>query len=105
MDLTVPQVCMADSALPAADAGARNDQTFRVQVPPNDDGSSDVPFQQDDDCICRCSHLLPSFFLHVENLNVLAYVTEQLDQTISLGSQSFHFIPSHLTPFHLTQNL
>ncbi len=68
-DLSVPQLCLADFDAPATLAGAskRSDGACTHRSQPNGNGPANMPFQQDDDCFCCCSHVLPSSFVRDEN--------------------------------------
>ena len=80
IDLSVPQVCMADFDAPApiADASS-NPQILATSLESHDDGSSSIPLQQDDDCFCCCSHVLPSSSVHVERLKAVSSIEKDDD--------------------------
>jgi len=92
VDLFVPQVCMADFDAPASAAGASNNKILRASSQPPERNSSNLPFQRDDDCFCCCSHVVPSFFLIEQTLNIVACVNELPQQMRASGSA--------ISPFH-----
>ena len=76
-DLSVPQLCLADFDAPATLAGASKDQTdLHASSQPNGNGPANIPFQQDDDCFCCCSHVLPSSFVRDEKTAICILARE-----------------------------
>jgi len=93
IDLSVPQVCTADFDAPAPIADASNTpQVLATSPESHDDGSSSIPFQQDDDCFCCCSHVLPSSFVLVERLKAVSSTEKEDDAPVP-------YRPAN-TPFH-----
>src|SRR2546423_1872657 len=84
IDLSVPQICMAEFDAPPSVPGASYKPL--TASPQHDDESSNVPFQRDDDCFCCCSHVVPAFFTRGEMLNLVAYVSAAPDQIGSVGA-------------------
>src|SRR5262249_47242698 len=84
VDLSVPQVCMADFDAPGATtAGASQDQTILgSSSQSHDTGPSSVPYQQDDDCFCCCCHVLPSSFVRIERLKAVSSVERDADDLV-----------------------
>jgi hypothetical protein len=96
-DLSVPQLCMADSDAPASVAGASSHPLILATSPKShDDGSSSVPFQQDDDCFCCCSHVLPSSFVHVERMKAVSSFERENDDLVPYRPVNAPFHPPRI---------
>jgi hypothetical protein len=98
VDLSVPQVCMADFDAPAAaTAGASKNQTIlSTSSQSHDAGSSSVPYQQDDDCFCCCCHVLPSSFIRVERLKAVSSVEREKDGLVPYRPINAPFHPPRI---------